>query len=122
MGVESMVGCVLTNIMITEADDEIVFIADLDSRRWKMHHEQDCCENVTIKDICGDLQDLIGTELLLAEERVSRCEEQFEPEDSSYTWTFYEFRTAKGSVTISWYGSSNGYYSESVTFGEQRYN
>jgi hypothetical protein len=90
----------------------------------KMHHIQDCCESVTIEDIVGDLEDLVGTPLLLVEVRVSRNEDGTdEVYCDSYTWTYYSFRTIKGSVDIRWYGSSNGYYSESVNIdivnGEQ---
>lgn len=85
----------------------------------RMYHRQDCCESVSIEDIAGDLDDLVGTPLLLAEE-VSNYEpeEKTVDEDSYYseseTWTYYRFRTIKGSVDIRWYGTSNGYYSESV--------
>lgn len=86
--------------------------------RYRLYHYQDCCENVTIEDICGDIQSIVGSPVLLAEEATNhnlpaRNEEYH---DDSWTWTFYKIRTMTGDVTIRWYGESNGYYSESVTF------
>jgi hypothetical protein len=78
----------------------------------RMYHSQDCCESVYIEDIVGDLDDLVGTPLLLVE-KVSSYEGESRSEESE-TWTYYRFRTIKGNVDIRWYGSSNGYYSESV--------
>ena len=84
----------------------------------EMSHDQDCCEGVWIDDICGDLDDLIGKPILWAEEVTSKSDEA--PKlgsghiDESHTWTFYKMRTSAGEVTIRWYGTSNGYYSESV--------
>ena len=92
-------------------DEEIRFYITED-HYVRMHHNQDCCESVTIEDIVGDLEDLVGTPLLVAEERVSRDED--DGDYQSVTWTYYSFRTIKGSVDIRWYGTSNGYYSESV--------
>ena len=95
-------------------DDELRFYLSGD-HYVRLHHNQDCCESVTIEDIVGDLDDLIGTPLLVVEERVSQNEDGTEEQYcDSYTWTYYSFRTIKGSVDIRWYGSSNGYYSERV--------
>lgn len=77
-----------------------------------MQHHQDCCEDVRIKDVAGDVEDLIDNEILMAQE-VSNHEGD---QDNSQTWTFYTLRTNAGTVTIRWLGISNGYYSESVEF------
>ena len=37
-----------------------------------MMHHQDCCESVAVEDVIGDLADLIGTPILLAEEADQR--------------------------------------------------
>lgn len=83
---------------------------------FKFLHEQDCCESVCIESIVGDLNDLVGEPITLAE---TGCGEtpanfQFEYEPESYTWTFYKFATRKGYVDVRWLGESNGYYSEEV--------
>ena len=76
-------------------------------------HQQDCCETVRINDIVGDLQDLCGSPMLLAEE-VRGATEPDEEHYESYSYTFYKFATRKGYVDVRWLGESNGYYSESV--------
>jgi hypothetical protein len=80
-----------------------------------MFHWQDCCESVVIDDINGDLNNLIGTPIEMAEECTNSNNPQNEW-DESFTWTFYKLATVKGYVNIKWYGCSNGYYSESVSF------
>lgn len=83
-------------------------------------HNYQCCESVTIESITGDISDLAGSPLLMAEE-VSDGEDWKSNKTSrdpygSQEWTFYKFATIKGSVTVRWYGESNGYYSTDVNF------
>lgn len=113
--VSSLLGKTLTQCYQGSYDsgDAIYFIVD-DNERYVMYHDQDCCEYVTIEDIVGDLQDLIGSPLLEAEES-SNSGDVEEGYGDTFTWTYYKFGTIKGHVNIRWYGSSNGYYSESVS-------
>jgi len=100
-----------TLIAVTnQGDERIVF--ETNNETFTMYHEQDCCENVRVEEIIGDLKDLVESPILHAEEVSSTATEVSE----SGTWTFYKIATIKGSVTIRWLGESNGYYSESVYF------
>jgi hypothetical protein len=92
-------------------NDTLVF--ENEDYRYTFYHSQDCCEYVYIESIVGDLDDLVGSPLLLSEE-VSSDEGPLNEYEESYTWTFYKFATIKGYVDVRWYGISNGYYSESV--------
>ena len=130
--IKELIGKTFTSVINT--GDDLVFTASNGSE-YKFFHEQDCCENVFIDDFNGDINDLIGTPILVAEEvNNQQFEEDFaakfklradgywkedsegncEPE--SCTWTFYKFATAKGYVDVRWFGGSNGHYSESVSF------
>ena len=107
-------GKILKDIKI-EGTESILFI-DKDDIEYEMFHDYDCCENVYIEDICGDINNLIGSKIIMAEEVINRDLSPLNKFDESYTWTFYKFATVKGYVIIRWYGESNGYYSEEVDF------
>ena len=122
---------------IKEHHDKIDFIVD-ENEAYRMFHDQDCCESVFVEDICGDLENLIDSPILVAEEASNNVNvNTIDPDDQllhdkkamwealaspvdddlsddSNTWTFYKLATIKGSVTIRWHGTSNGYYAEGV--------
>lgn len=93
--------------------EEILFKTDRGT--FRMYHYQNCCESVSVDDIAGDMLDLLGSPVVKAEES-SNADERESLDVMTSTWTFYLISTAKGSVTIRWYGTSNGYYSERVSF------
>lgn len=119
MNFSDLVG--MTMLSVEQIGDDVIRFTSCDNRTFVLFHRQDCCETVEIESIVGDLSDLVGVPILLAEEACSNdtpSDYVSEYEPDSQTWTFYKLRTIKGSVDIRWFGSSNGYYSESVDFEE----
>lgn len=111
-----LLGRTFIEIEKSPENDSIVFKC-LDGESFEMLHYQDCCENVTIEDIVGDLDDLLNSPVLrsdvaTSEENPDGIQKGYQ---DSFTWTFYHLATFKGHVTIRWYGESNGFYSESVS-------
>lgn len=133
----------ITNLEVGRGYDEMIEFECTDGSKFGMKYDPDCCASCSIEDIAGDVSDLLNKEILLAEEVnsseptyevqkqrnearakaeaefVSRYEGQefyYYDGSESETWTFYKLATIKGYVTIRWYGSSNGYYSESASF------
>mgnify|MGYP003295832161 CR=1 FL=1 len=110
-----LVGKTIKNITgLEKYSDEVIFECT-DGSKYKMYHVQDCCESVEIDEVFGDVNDLIGQKIVLAEANTN-SDKPREDYENSFTWTFYKLATQKGYVDIRWYGTSNGYYSEAVDF------
>lgn len=123
---EALVGHTIIEVEVKEPDEIYFALAPAegipDGLKLKLHHYRDCCESVTIEDVTGEWSDIIGSPLTMAEEvtdtdspKTEVWDEDYSHTDESSTWTFYKLATVKGYVTIRWYGTSNGYYSESVS-------
>ena len=119
MNFGSLEGLTLTMIEGAHKGSERVQLTTLDGRVFRMMHHQDCCETVSVEDVVGDLEDLLNSPILRAEERSSGVTPTG---DGDEQWTFYELCTIKGSVTIRWLGETNGYYGTEVSFEEATLN
>lgn len=121
--VSDILGLTLTGA--TQNGDEVYLYLN-DGNVVRMIHHQDCCESVSIEDMDGDLEDMVGG--MFVQFDITTSDEPDDltkmkrallgkdiPDDvESQTWTFYRLATTKGSVVIRWFGESNGYYSETV--------
>ena len=106
-------GKTLSEIIISE--NRIEFITK-GGNKYAQYHEQDGGESVWLETHDGDISDLIGSEILLADEVTDAT---YNPKSwIQMTHTFYKLATIKGSCTFIWRGESNGCYSETVDIFE----
>ena len=113
--VERTIDCLKGETFIAinvDKENQLIKFTTENNEWYIMKHSQDCCERVYIESIVGDINDLIGSPILLAQENTNHDGKN--ATCYSATWTFYMLATIKGYVDIRWCGESNGYYSESV--------
>jgi hypothetical protein len=105
-------------ILIGEIINKIIkyknaLIFELNSgKNYAIMHCQDCCEEVYLEDIIGNLENLLNYPIILSEKETNNADPIKNEYDESHTWTFIKLSTYQGYVTLRFYGSSNGYYSE----------
>lgn len=112
--ISQMVGRTLRSVRLV-GSVSIDFHAET-GEHWLMSHHSDCCESCDIEEVVGDLSDLVGSPIVMAEVSTNSDAPKTGDSPESFTWTFYKFATAKGYVTVRWYGVSNGHYSEIASF------
>lgn len=117
-----LIGLTLKEVIVNKQDDVITYTSEC-GQQFRMLHHNDCCETVYIEDVEGDINDLIGSPILVAETVQDAMQQAMnliiplpEKNGECEQWTFYRLATAKGWVVIRWYGDSNGYYSTDVSF------
>lgn len=110
---EALVGKTLREVKVS-GDYKITFTVD-ETESYDMYHPQDCCEDVWIEDICGDLQSLVGKPILFADESSNEIDER-KKAGRNLEWTFYRIGNINGSVVIRWCGDLETYYSVKVAF------
>ena len=109
---ERLLGKTITSIEGLKVESEEVLFVCEDGSKFKMFHEQDCCESVSVEDVNGNIENILNSPILKADEKSNNGENDYGTE----TFTFYTIATINGFVDIRWHGESNGYYSEEVTF------
>ena len=100
VSISYLVGKIVADVIISYDKTEMLLVIEGEGEYeiYKFYHKKDCCENVSLYDVNGDLDDLIDEVIVKAEE-VSRTAEDDEVSESG-TWTFYKFATYKGYVTL----------------------
>ena len=118
---EEIIGKKIVLVEGLEIDSEDVIFHLENGDKWKMYHDQCCCENVWLEDINGNVDNILNSEVLRFDEK---CENDYEAEedDMSGTYTFYTIATTKGYLDLRWHGTSNGNYSERVDFEKLKSN
>jgi len=118
--VKKLIGRRIVTIEGLATNSEEVLITLSDGEKYVFYHDFDCCERVDLHDFELSSHTIAGGTILSAEV-ISGSNSGVEPEgsyDQSWTWTFYKIETTKGGLWMRWLVTSNGEYSEEVSFAQ----
>ena len=113
-----LIGKTITSIKNND-DIELLFECS-DGTKYRMYHEQDCCESVYLIDTINSFDDILNTPILKASKDITILDSEGNKENDyseNKEYTFYNIVTINGYVGLRWYGESD-YYSTSVNFEE----
>lgn len=80
-----LLGHIIKNVIGLNKGSPMVDIEMEDGSVYVLHHNQYCCESVEVADITGDIKDIIGSPLLMAE--VVTNSDEARPEEWTESWT-----------------------------------
>lgn len=91
-----------------------------DKNKYRLIHHQDCCESVSLEKQIGEISNLIGEKITLAEEEYVNDDpdwyEKPEYREDSFTWSNYYLEAGGHRLELYFLGESNGYYCETMEF------
>ncbi len=121
--IKILIGKKFSQIFKIRNDIGLLFIEDYyqsPSSIYLLKGDEDCCNDVYIESIDGDINDLVDSIIVEASEESNNDSPATDRAQEEYLWTFYKIRSEKGYVTIRFFGTSNGYYSENATLYEYK--
>lgn len=104
-------GCGVITKIDVDKDTPTITLAFDDGSVFELYHEQYCCEDVTLDQMdIDDLMQAVGDGPATLVFRVTRSNG-----GESFTHTFVDVATKTHTATVAFKGTSNGYYSETVS-------
>lgn len=109
---ETIEGTTIERIIHEDVKSPYIYLVT-DKGVFKIH-PADYMADTHLADGGEDLQDLIGQKIIEFSERSNQTMKNPGQDEDTQTWTFYNIRTLKSTVSLRFYSTCNGYYSEDI--------
>lgn len=111
---DDIIGKEVIKFYSSNDEDDMIFECS-DGSKYKLYHEQDCCETVNFIERKSTFLEVPFTIFSINYDMDSK-----ETEDGSETDTYVTIQTDIGDMALFWHGESNGYYGESVELAKEQ--